>query len=52
VSTLKALGISSRVNLEKIRKRVAKRTFEGMPQKTKPLPPQGEACLYLCFCCV
>jgi hypothetical protein len=31
---------------------VAKRTFEGMPQKTKPLPPQGEACLYLCFCCV
>jgi ribonuclease HI len=29
VSTLKALGISSRVNLEKIRKRVAKRTFEA-----------------------
>jgi len=28
VSTLKALGISSQVNLEKIRKRVAKRTFE------------------------
>ncbi len=26
VSTLKALGISSQVNLEKIRKRVAKRT--------------------------
>jgi len=29
VSTLKSLGISSRVNLEKIRKRVAKRTFEA-----------------------
>ena len=29
VSTLKALGISSQVNLEKIRKRVAKRTFEA-----------------------
>jgi len=29
VSALKALGISSRVNLEKIRKRVAKRTFEA-----------------------
>jgi len=28
-STLKALGISSRINLEKIRKRVAKRTFEA-----------------------
>jgi hypothetical protein len=29
VSTLKALGISSQANLEKIRKRVAKRTFEA-----------------------
>ena len=29
VSTLKALGITSRVNLEKIRKGVAKRTFEA-----------------------
>jgi DNA-directed RNA polymerase beta subunit len=29
MSTLKALGISSQVNLEKIRKRVAKRTFEA-----------------------
>jgi hypothetical protein len=29
VSTLKALGITSRVNLEKIRKAVAKRTFEA-----------------------
>ena len=31
---------------------IAKRTFEGMTQKTKPLPPLGEVSLYLCFCCV